>query len=321
MSSPEVRRRSHKRALWFGLLAWGASFLLALRIGASSDPGYEIIAQLRLPRALLASAVGMSLATAGAVLQALFSNPLCEPYTLGISSGSALGAVLGVTFGFPLAVGGIVGSAFGGALGFMIVLYLISMRSKQGNLPLLLAGVMLGFFGSSLVTLWTAFADPNGVQGAMFWLLGDLSRARMSGATVSAGFSLVMLLMILRNRRELDALLLGEEAALTMGVDVPRVRRRLILLCSLLIAMSVSASGMIGFVGLVVPHFARRWVGSLHRELIPLSAIWGATALVLADSLARVVAKPYELPVGAVTAVIGAPVFAWVMLQRREFAG
>ena len=201
------------------------AFVLALRIGAVADLDASTVVQLRLPRALLAAAVGIGLSVAGAALQALFANPLCEPYTLGISSGSALGAVLGSALGWQLAYSGLAGSAFVGALVFAGVLYLIARRPGTGNVTILLVGVMLGFLGSSLVTVWVALSDANGISGAMVWLWGDLSRARLEGAVVSLGAALFLTLLVWLRWRELDALLMGEEGALSLGVDVGAVRR------------------------------------------------------------------------------------------------
>lgn len=308
------------RAYAIAVAAWIFSMILAMKIGATDDVAFEIIAQLRLPRAVLATAVGMGLAVAGATLQAIFTNPLCEPYTLGVSSGSALGAVIATTFGLQTVVAGLAGSSFIGAFVFSAILYLVSLRAHRGNLTLLLAGVMLGFVGSSLVALWMALADPNGIQGVVFWLLGDLSRARASGSLFTLGSVILLSTLIWSRSRQLDALLMGEEGAVSLGVSVSDARRRLILLSSFLTGVCVSGAGMIGFVGLVVPHFARRFVGSLHTALLPLVAIWGATTLVLADLLARVIARPYEVPVGVVTALLGAPIFLWVILQRRDAA-
>jgi iron complex transport system permease protein len=300
-----------------GISALVLAFLLALRLGAVGDLDTATIAQLRLPRALMAAAVGAGLSVAGATLQALFANPLCEPYTLGISSGSALGAVLGATLGLQWMFSGLAGTAFAGALLFAGALYLIARRPGAGNVTILLVGVMLGFLGSSLVTVWVALSDANGIQGAMVWLWGDLSRARLQGSVFSLGSISVFTFLIWTRWRELDALLMGEEGALSLGVDVGAVRRRMILLTSCIIGICVSACGMIGFVGLIVPHFVRRLVGSLHLALIPLCAIWGGTALIVADTAARVIARPYELPVGVVTALIGAPLFLWIMLRQR----
>lgn len=315
--------KSNARGNWkvvclLGLFAWAVICALSLKTGAASGLDSAVITELRLPRLVLATAVGMGLSVAGAVLQAIFTNPLCEPYTLGVSSGSALGAVAGAWIGLPLVVAGLTGSAFLGALGFAFLLYLISIRSKRdGKFTLLLSGVMLGFFGSSLVAVIMALSDPSGLQGALFWLLGDLSRARPQGAWGSLVVIFVLIFATLFQWRGLDALLVGEENALALGVDVSRVRRTLLLLSSLLIGVCVSAGGMIGFVGLVVPHLARQAVGSLHRKMIPVCAVFGAVALAASDTLARTVASPYELPVGVVTALLGAPLFLWLLLKGR----
>ena len=306
-----------------GGAVWALGCLLALKFGAVSHLESEWVIELRLPRIILASSVGMGLAVAGAALQALFSNPLCEPYTTGISSGSALGAVLGSIFALEFSVSGLAGSAFVGALIFSGILYIFSYRSGrsgEGSVTLLLTGVMLGFLGSSLVALSIAMTDQNGIQGVLFWLLGDLSRARLSGALFSFGLISIFSVQVYGGWRSLDGMLMGEQHALTLGVPVDKVRRRVIVLTSLLTAMCVSAAGMIGFVGLVVPHFVRQYSGSLHRRLIPLSAIWGAATLVYADLLARLILRPSELPVGVVTAMVGAPVFMWIMLRRRKAA-
>ncbi|HLD99399.1 MAG TPA: iron ABC transporter permease [Bdellovibrionota bacterium] len=302
----------------FGLCAWALAIILSLKFGATTDADIAVIVQLRLPRVLLASAVGIGLSVAGASLQALFSNPLCEPYTLGISSGAALGAVFGASLGFHWIFGGLTGTAFAGALLFTALLFVVAHRPGVTTLSLLLAGVMLGFLGSSLVALWMALSDTNGIQGALLWLLGDLSRARMGGAlfTLAAAFALTLALWL--RWRELDALLMGEEGALTLGIAVGKVRASLIFTIALLVAICVSASGMIGFIGLVIPHFVRRLVGSLHLQLLPLCAIWGAAALTAADVTARVLARPYDLPVGIVTALVGAPLFLWILFSRRE---
>ncbi len=297
-------------------LAWAAAVVLALKLGATEALDLDLIMQLRLPRVILAGAVGMSLAVAGVALQSLFANPLCEPYTLGISSGAALGAVLGGSLGLGWIVAGVAGSAVFGAMVFALVLYAIARRPGVSNLSLLLAGVMLSFVGSSLVTVWMALADIQGVQGAIFWLLGDLSRARLQSACLVLALGLILVFVLWRNRRSMDALLMGEEGAQSVGVDVPSARRRIILITSLLVGLAVSSSGMIGFVGLVIPQIARRCVGSLHLRLIPFAAIFGAAALTIADLAARALVQPYELPVGAVTALLGAPAFLWIMLRR-----
>ncbi len=309
---------SRKRAYFWGVFVWLVGIVFALKFGSVADADTSLILQLRLPRVILASAMGMALAVSGATLQALFTNPLCEPYTLGISSGSAFGAVLGASVGVHWVFGGVTTTAFLGALIFAGILHAISLKRDGSALTLLLGGVMLGFLGSSLVAVWMALADPSGIQGALYWLLGDLSRARIEGATVLIGLALILSILIWRRSRELDALLMGEEGAQALGVDVGATRRKLIFLTSSLVALAVSGGGMVGFIGLIVPHFVRRNVGSLHRNVIPLSALWGAAGLCVADGVSRVAARPYEIPVGVVTALIGAPLFLWIMLKRER---
>ena len=302
-----------------GLVVWAIAFLVSLKVGSIAHADWDLIVQLRLPRALMASAVGAGLALAGAALQALFSNPLCEPYTLGISSGAALGAVIGGSVGSQFFVAGLAGSAFLGALLFAGILLFVS-RKAQGSLSLLLAGVMLGFLGSSLVALWMALADSNGIQGTLLWLFGDLSRARLQGALLALAALFIIGGRLYARATDLDGFLMGEEGARTLGVDASSARKSIIVWTSLLIGVCVSASGMIGFVGLVVPHFCRSYSGSLHRKLLPLCAIWGAAALTTSDALARALVIPYELPVGVVTALLGAPLFLVIMLRRREIS-
>ncbi len=303
-----------------GTLGWALAFTLALGLGSTSGADLDLILGLRLPRTILASAVGAGLAISGAVLQALFSNPLCEPYTIGISAGAAIGTVIGATIGSQFVYSGMAGLAFLGALLFTSILQLITRRTRASTASLLLAGVMLQFLGSSIVALWMVFADPAGIQGALSWLLGDLSRARLLGSLITAGLVFVLSFLLWMNWRSLDAFLTGEEGALALGVDTARARRRMIFIASILIGACVSGAGMIGFVGLIVPHFVRKQVGSLHFRLLPLCVIWGAAGLTLADTLARVVARPYELPVGVVTALIGAPLFLMIVVKRGGVA-
>jgi iron complex transport system permease protein len=310
--------RNPYRWLILGLIFGLASFVFALKVGSVTNADWELIQELRLPRAVLAAAVGMGLAVAGAALQAVFSNPLCEPYTLGISSGAALGSVLGASFGLELNLAGLAGPAFLGAMVVTAVLFMISYRTGASTLSLLLVGVMLSFLGSSLVAVWMAFADANGIQGAMVWLMGTLSRARIEGALFTLVGTLTLVVLIWRRWRDLDALLLGEEGAACLGVSVASARRHLILLSSFLVGLCVSGGGMIGFVGLMIPHFLRRKLGSLHFFLIPACAIWGAFSLVLADTVARTLVRPYDLPVGVVTALVGAPAFVFLLLGEAR---
>ena len=297
---------------------WIAAVAVALRFGSVWNTDWNLIVGIRLPRVLLASAVGMGLAVAGVVLQALFSNPLCEPYTLGISSGASLGAVVGGSLGLSLNYAGLAGTSLFGWLFFLLILYGLSRTILRGKFSLLLGGVMLGYLGSSLVALWMAFSDSNGLSGALFWLLGDLSRARLTGACFSLGAVFILTAFIFLRRADLDALLLGEEFASSLGVSVNLSRRRLMILSAVLVSICVSSAGMIGFVGLVVPHFVRRLVGSFHFKVIPLSCIWGAVALTVSDAIARIAFTPHEIPVGVITALSGVPAFVFMMLSHRS---
>ena len=300
------------------MLVLAMALTLALGFGASSDWDWLVVGELRLPRAILALAVGGGLSIAGVILQALFSNSLCEPYTLGISSGATLGAVVSASLGWSMSLSGVAPPAFIGALIFALVLYLIARRPGVTRNVILLSGVMLGFVGSSLVALWMTLADPAGVQGALLWLLGDLSRARLGGAVFSLILVIFISILLWKDRFDLDALLMGEEEAISLGVDVKKLRLKLILLSSLLVGLCVSSAGMIGFVGLLVPHFVRGWRGSLHQNSIFRAAAVGGIVLLLADLLARILIRPYEIPVGVITALVGVPVFVWMMLRKRE---
>ena len=311
-------RKSPARLFVISFLVLGLAICLALNTGAVSEASAEIITSLRLPRAILAAGVGMGLAVAGVTLQALFANPLCEPYTLGISSGAALGAVLSASLGFGGQMAGLTLTALLGALLFAGLIFLLSKMAAVTALALLLSGVMLQYLGSSLVALTLALSDAGQVQSAMNWLMGDLTRARMNGSCIIACGVLLLVVLVWLKWRELDALLLGELEARAVGVDVDSIRHHLILLSSLMVGLCVSGAGMIGFVGLIVPHFARRFVGSLHFVLIPLCALWGATMMIGADCLARLVARPLELPTGVITALIGAPFFLILLWGRAR---
>ncbi len=306
------------RSLLPAFALWLAGAWVSLRWGIAGDlVSPEIVAQIRLPRLVQGTAVGAGLSVAGVILQALFSNPLCEPYTLGISSGAALGAVLGGALGWSLSWSGLAGSAFLGAFVFSILLYLLSLRFKNQSQGLLLSGVMLGFLGSSLVALLMAVSDSAGVQGALYWLLGDLTRSRVEGSWVSLALIVFLSAAAWWQRHSLDAFLLGEEGALSVGVDVVRARKRLLLLSCLMVAICVSGAGMVGFIGLMVPHAVRRFSGALHVRLVPGSFLWGAGTMIWADVFARNLAPPFELPVGVITALVGAPFFIVVVSRRR----
>jgi iron complex transport system permease protein len=310
-----IRSRTHT-VYWLVGFFWIFSIVIGLCFGSVMTTDVKLILELRVPRVILSSAVGMGLAVAGTLLQALFANPLCEPYTLGVSSGAALGVVIALCFGLEWSFGGLAGSAFLGALFFSAILYWIVFRPNTENATLLLIGVMLGFFGSSLVALFLTLSTSHGLQSSMAWMFGDLSHAQFHGAAISFGLVTALTLFAWFYHRQFDALLLGEEDAQSLGISVQKVRQRTVLLSSLLIAVCVSGGGMIGFVGLVVPHVARRLVSSLHCHVLPLSAILGAAMLTLGDCFSRVLLRPYELPVGVITALVGAPCFISLIWRR-----
>ena len=285
--------------------------------GSRAEPAI-IVQQIRLPRILLAALVGAALAVSGTVLQALLRNPLADPYVLGISSGAALGAILALWLGGRVASASPL-TAFAGALLTTAWVYLLGRRSgRLASYTLLLAGVITASFLSAVILFIMTLLSTRDVRGAAFWLMGDLS--------VAAGAQLRLLIPVIALgaaalywfAKDLNVLLLGEEEAAHLGVDVARVETIVYLLASLLTGMAVSVSGAIGYLGLLVPHLGRMLVGNDHRTLLPTAALGGAIILVLSDTLARTVIAPAELPVGAVTAVAGAPVFIYLL---RRTAG
>ncbi len=294
------------------------SLLFLLLIGLNQFGAENaIIADLRISRFILLLAVGAGLSVAGVALQSLFFNPLCDPYILGVSSAGALGAVLGSGLGWSIL--GLHFSAFLGCLIGVGVLWITFQFGRLGTLSLLLVGVMQGFVFSSLLALWMSLADPMGVYGAMSWLLGDVQ-------IVSTGESFTILLivvfliwMIFIYRNELDLMLLGEEHARSMGCPVDQIRFRLVLVSSLIVAICVSSAGMIGFVGLVIPHLMRIQVSSLHSKLIPMSAVAGGLALNTADSIGHALFPVSEIPLGALCALIGAPVLVFILIRVQSW--
>jgi iron complex transport system permease protein len=307
-----------------GVLAALAALLagalaLGLALGSVESPTAAILLEIRLPRVLLGALVGAGLATAGALLQALLQNPLADPYILGISGGAALGGVAALALGWTLgaAAVSVPGLAFLGALAATALLY--GVAGAGGALPphsLLLTGVVFNAFASSLIVFVTTAADLSRVAGVFLWLIGSI---RLADTSVIAAVALLLALGLaigLYHAYALNLLSLGDEAAAHLGVEVERVRRRILLGTALMIGGSVAVSGLIGFVGLIVPHLLRLTVGADHRTLVPASALAGAAFVVVADTLARTIMAPTELPVGALTALVGGPLFLWLL--RRE---
>ncbi|HYJ46575.1 MAG TPA: iron ABC transporter permease [Pyrinomonadaceae bacterium] len=299
------------------------SSLCALFSGESSSCGLTaeqraILFDIRLPRILLAASVGASLATAGAGYQALLRNPLAEPYLLGISNGAAVGTMVSlVFFGTGQSTEWLRPvMAFTGAIASTFVVYRLA-RGRTGASPekLILAGVIVTTFLSSAIVFITTMMDATRIRSFTFWLLGDLSGASTSLLTIALIAAILGALVLTLNARSLNLLMLGERDAFDLGVEVERVRLTVFLAASLLVGASVASSGSVGYVGLVVPHLVRLSVGSDNRTAVPAAALSGALFVVVADTLARTIIAPRELPVGAITALIGAPLF--IFLLRR----
>lgn len=293
-----------------------ASSLCALVGKSDCDLSSEqraILFDIRWPRILLAAAVGASLAAAGASYQALLRNPLAEPYLLGISNGAAVGTMIALVFfgahewSRPL-------MAFSGALLATLLVYRLA-HGRAGATPerLILAGVIVTTFLSSAIVFVTTLMDATRIRAFTFWLLGDLSGTTTNLLAVAIVVSIVGTLVLAANARSLNLLMLGERDAFDLGVEVGRVRLIVFLAASLLVGSSVASSGSVGYVGLVVPHLVRLSLGSDNRITIPAAAISGALFVVVADTIARTVIAPRELPVGAITALIGAPLFIYLL--------
>ena len=326
-------------ALRFALLAslLVASILLAVRLGAVSLTLREIVdgvtgrgepttvaivRQLRLPRALQAALVGAALALSGATFQALVRNPLAEPYILGVSSGAAVGAVAAIVLGFGMGgVWGVPLAAFAGALLAITLVFRIAygVGAALDTHVLLLAGVVVGAFFNAAILLLLTLSDVESFRSAMFWMMGSNAGASWRSVMLLAAYVLPASLALVALARALDLLALGEQTAAHLGTQVERTKLIAYGLASILAAVSVAASGVIGFVGLIVPHMVRMVWGSDHRTSLPSAALLGASFLVLTDLLARLVARPTELPIGVVTAFLGVPFFIW-LLRKKGYA-
>jgi iron complex transport system permease protein len=289
----------------------------------SSDYGL-IIQNIRLPRILLAIIVGASLSVAGTSFQALLRNPLADPYVLGVSYGAALGAILALILQPHLAFSPAFAAlltplcAFLGATATIAAVYILGRRAGQiDSTTLLLGGVITGSFLSAIIMFLMSTVTSSNTRGMVFWLMGNLSTSFQKSVYwfLAAGFFLAAG-AIYTTANDLNLLLAGEKEAMHLGVDVPRVRLVVYIAASFLTGLAVSVSGAIGYVGLIVPHIMRLIFGSDHRTLLPTAALGGAIALVIADTLARTVVSPNELAVGAVTAVVGAPLFIYLLRRR-----
>ena len=290
--------------------------LLAGAVQGQDALWHNIIWDIRLPRVLFALMTGAALALCGAVMQALFRNPLAEPGLVGISLGGALGAVAAIVLGaggFALTAG----AAFVGSLLATACAYVLGQRAP-GVAGLLLAGIAINAICGAFIGLFTFMANDAQLRDLTFWNMGSLGAARWSLLGFLAPWTLFWCLWLMRQWRALNALLLGEREAQHLGFALARLRRRLIVVTALVVGPLVAATGGIGFVGLVIPHLVRMVLGADHRWLLPASMLAGALALALADWLARLVVAPAELPIGLVTALVGGPFFLWLLARGRR---
>ncbi|TKT78155.1 iron ABC transporter permease [Aquamicrobium sp. LC103] len=286
-------------------------------VGAEID---MIVLDLRLPRAVLALLVGAALGVAGAITQAVMRNPLAEPGLLGINSGAALAAMIIIVGMNPAPDHLVPAASFAGAAAMTLAVYLLAWRNGTSSLRLILIGIGLSSLGGSATAFLSAFGDVRDVQRAMVWLAGsiyDASWAKVQTLLMWAGLPFAL---VWASARQLDTISFGDETARSLGQPVDRVRLMMIAACTLLSGAAVAVSGLIGFVGLIAPHLARRIVGRSHVRLVPAAALLGAVLVMAADLVGRTIIAPAQIPAGILTALLGAPFFAFLMWERRHVA-
>ena len=283
-------------------------------------PLHDIVWLLRMPRILMAACIGAGLATSGVIMQAIVKNPLADPYILGVSSGASLGATAAILLGVGVSLGeNFVGiSAFIGAFAISLaIVFIANMGGRANAVKLLLAGMALSAVCSAFSSFIVYFAnDKDGIQSITYWLMGSMAGAKWSTLQVMIPMSIVIPLFFYTQAKILNLMLLGDDTAITLGVDLHRYRQVYLLVSALLVGFAVYAAGMIGFVGLIVPHVSRMLVGADHRRLLPIAALSGAIFLVWADVLCRVIIPQTELPIGILISMIGAPCFIYLMVKR-----
>ena len=292
----------------------------------SHSQSHVILFQIRLPRILLALSVGLILASSGAVMQGLFRNPLADPSLIGVSSGASVGASLvivsiahflppGIHVDMPLIALG----AFAGGFAATILVYRLATSEIGTSVAtMLLAGIAISALSGAFNSLLSYVADNDMLRRISVWQMGNLSGANWNSLWLVAVSAVLLLVLFPRDSKSLNALLLGESEARHLGIHVQRVKQRLILLTAFGVGVSVAAAGLVTFVGLIIPHLVRLLIGPDHRMLIPCSALAGGILLVIADSIARVVVAPAELPTGIITALLGAPFFIGLLIQQRK---
>ena len=287
---------------------------------AGQGPVHDIIWLLRLPRLVLAALVGMGLSVCGVIMQAVVKNPLADPYILGISSGASLGATAAILLGIGVALGeNFVGiAAFIGAFAMSLgVLFISNLGGRSNSIKLLLGGMALSAVCGAFSSFIVYFANnKEGMQSIAYWMMGSFAGAKWENLMIIAPIVILAVLFLWTQSRMLNLMLLGDESALTLGTDLHIYRQIYLLVSSLIVGFVVYSAGMIGFVGLVVPHVIRMLVGTDHKRLIPVAALTGAIFLVVADGLCRIIIPRTELPIGILISIIGAPCFVYLMIKR-----
>lgn len=286
--------------------------------GTETEMERTIILSLRFPRALLAGLVGAGLSVSGVIFQALLRNPLADPYILGVSSGSAVGAIIAILMGLSALSFGLPLASFTGALmTIALVFYFGKQEGKIHPNVLLMAGVITGSFFSAIIMFFLSISQKEELHTIIFWLMGDFSFANPRAIGIILPYIAAGFFILYYKARHLNLILSGEESALQLGVDVERLKIISYLCASMITAASVSLCGLIGFVGLIIPHSVRLLFGPDHRLLLPASALIGASFLIASDTLARTLLAPVELPVGVITAVFGGPFFIYLLRKRK----
>jgi len=305
----------------FGVVSINPKDIISLLLNGTPDKTKSLIIwQLRAPRIVIAALTGAALATVGGAFQGILRNPLADPYILGVSAGAALGACVGIALQY--ATGYYLASylplfAFLGAMFSLYLVYISSKISYSANSTgLLLAGVAITFLFSALITVLLALSKRE-LHSMLFWLMGDLSTADWKKISLITLPVIIGCLLLFFSSLDLNALSLGEEEALHLGINTGKLRMRIFFIGSIIIATVVSFTGLIGFVGLIIPHIARLLIGPDHRVMLPASALLGAIFLILCDTLARMVISPSEIPIGAITALLGAPMFIYLLRRKK----
>lgn len=343
--------RTHRTPLWQGLVILGLVLamvvVISAGIGSSSislencfkivlsrvplfgggvdlksvpSEAVTIVSQVRLPRIVLAALVGMALSASGVVYQGIFKNPMADPFVLGVSSGAAVGATLVIVFGMAFTLGPISGVSLGAFLGAVLAAGFVFNLARVGNrtpvVTLLLSGIAVNFFLSAIISLIMAMNNDQ-IERIISWTMGSVSAASWDKVGIMLLPLIIGITLLLAHTRELNAFALGEDHARSLGIDTERVKIRLLVISSLVTASAVAVSGIIGFVGLVIPHVVRMVTGPNHKSLMPFAILVGGIFLVISDTLARVIVAPTELPLGVITALFGAPYFLHLLSRSK----